>query len=115
LKVGSVVIDCNDFETMSAFWQAALRYVPREPPEPGWVVLKDPEGKNVNVSLQRVPEPRVGKNRLHLDLYTDDQSGEVDRLLALGATFRFRPSEPDADFVTLADPEGNVFDVVDKK
>ena len=36
-----------------------------------------------NVSLQKVPEPRVGKNRLHFDLYTGDQSGEVARLLRL--------------------------------
>jgi Glyoxalase-like domain len=42
VKVGSVVIDCNDFATMFAFWREALRYVPREPAEDDWVVLKDP-------------------------------------------------------------------------
>jgi hypothetical protein len=70
---------------MSAFWQEALGYVPREPAEDGWVVLRDPAGNRVNVSLQQVPEPRSGKNRLHVDLYTDDQEGEVERLLAIGA------------------------------
>jgi hypothetical protein len=113
LKLGSVVIDCNDFDRMSAFWMAALGYVPREPAEHGWVVLRDPEGGNVNVSLQLVPERRVGKNRLHLDLYTDDQDGEVGRLLALGATRHPRDPEPDDDFVVLEDPEGNLFCVVD--
>ena len=49
LRVGSVVIDCNDFPTMSHFWQEALRYVPREEPEDDWVVLKDPEGRSVQV------------------------------------------------------------------
>jgi len=112
--VGSVVIDCNDFQGMLAFWQEALRYVPREPPEDGWAVLCDPRGAHVNVSLQQVPEPRVGKNRLHLDLYTNDQAGEVLRLLQLGATRYRRDSAADEDFVTLEDPEGNLFDVIDK-
>jgi glyoxalase superfamily protein len=115
LRVGSVVIDCNDLATMSRFWQEALRYVPREPPEDGWVVLRDPDGRNVNVSLQVVPEERVGKNRLHLDLYTTDQMGEVERLLALGATRFSRITRPEEDFIVLEDPEGNLFCVIDKR
>jgi hypothetical protein len=114
LRVGSVVIDCNDFATMSRFWQQALRYVPRDPPEDDWVVLRDPEGQGVNVSLQVVPEGRSGKNRLHFDLYTTDQAGEVERLLALGATRFARTPGPDEDFIVLEDPEGNLFCVVDK-
>jgi hypothetical protein len=66
----------------------------------------------VNVSLQVVPEPRVGKNRLHFDLYTDDRKSEVERLLRLGATIHPRTPEPDEDFVVLADPEGNLLCVV---
>lgn len=114
LRVGSVVIDCNDFPAMSRFWQEALRYVPREEPEDDWVVLRDPDGRNVQVSIQVVPEPRVGKNRLHFDLYTSDQAAEVDRLLDLGATLFPRTPEPDEDFVVLEDPEGNLFCVIDK-
>jgi catechol 2,3-dioxygenase-like lactoylglutathione lyase family enzyme len=115
VRIGSVVIDCSDFNAMSAFWQEALGYVPREPAEDGWVVLRDPGGTEVNVSLQRVPEPRSGKNRLHFDLYTDDQEGEVERLLAIGATRHPRTSGPDEDFVVLEDPEGNLFCVVDTR
>lgn len=114
MKIGSVVIDCNDFDTMFAFWRQALRYVPREPAEEDWVVLTDPLGNNVNVSLQVVPEKRSGKNRLHFDFYTDDQEGEVERLLALGATRQARTPEPDEDFIVLEDPEGNLFCVIDK-
>jgi hypothetical protein len=113
VKIGSVVIDCNDFDTMSAFWQEALHYVPREPAKDDWVVLRDPDGINVNVSLQQVPEKRIGKNRLHFDLYTDDQEGEVERLLGIGATRHPRTPEPDEDFIVLEDPEGNLFCVVD--
>jgi hypothetical protein len=114
-KVGSVVIDCNDFGRMSSFWQKALRYVPREPADDDWVVLRDPDGRNVNVSLQHVPEKRSGKNRLHLDLYTDDPEGEVERLLGIGASRYVRAPESDEDFVVLEDPEGNLFCVVDKR
>lgn len=113
MRIGSVVIDCNDFDRMFAFWGEALGYVPREPAEDDWVVLRDPDGPNVNVSLQQVPEERSGKNRLHFDLYTDDQDGEVERLLELGATRHPRSPEPDEDFIVLADPEGNLFCVID--
>ena len=113
MRIGSVVVDCNDLAAMLAFWQEALHYEPREAPEDGWVVLRDPAGGDVNLGLQQVPEPRVGKNRLHLDLYTDDQAGEVDRLLALGATRYPRTPDPDDDFVVLEDPEGNLFCVID--
>lgn len=114
MHVGSVVIDCHDLHAMMAFWAEALGYEPRDPPEDDWVVLRDPQATRVNVSLQKVPEPRVGKNRLHLDLYTSDQAAEVERLLALGATRHPREPEPGEDFVVLADPEGNLFCVIQK-
>jgi len=113
MKIGSVVIDCNNFDRMAAFWQEALHYVPREPAEDGWVVLKDPEDSSPNVSVNQTSEPKSGKNRLHLDLYTADQKTEVERLLRIGATLHRLPEE-DEDFVVLADPEGNLFCVVDK-
>jgi hypothetical protein len=99
---------------MFSFWAKTLRYVPRETPQEDWVVLRDPDRDYVNVSLQKVPEGRVGKNRLHLDLYTDDQQGEVKRLLQIGAIVHDRSTELDEDFVVLEDPEGNLFCVIDK-
>ena len=111
VRVGSIVIDVDNFDRMMAFWQAALRYVPVRPPTPGdpFVILKDPAGERPNVSIDQMPPER---GRIHLDLYTDDQEGEVDRLLTLGAT-QYRPREPGEDFVVLEDPEGNLFCVVD--
>ena len=41
MRIGSVVIDCRDFDRMSTFWREALRYVPREPAKEGWVVLRE--------------------------------------------------------------------------
>ncbi|MGD0478326.1 MAG: VOC family protein [Nitrososphaerales archaeon] len=113
VRIGSIVVDCNDFARMMTFWQDALHYVPQKPPTPSdpFVILKDPAGKGPNVSIDQM-EPERG--RLHLDLYTDDPEGEVERLLRLGAT-RYRPREPGEDFTVLADPEGNLFCVVDTK
>ena len=113
MKIGSIVIRCYEFDRMLAFWQEALGYMPREPAQGGWVVLRDPEGRGPNLSLDRTGERRTGKrSRLHLDLYTGDQNGEVDRLVNLGAKrypWRYRPGD---DFVVLEDPDGNLFCVV---
>jgi hypothetical protein len=114
MKIGSIVIMCNEFEKMMAFWQAALHYVPREPATGGWVVLRDPQGRGPNVSLNRVQKRRTARSRLHLDLYTNDREAEVERLVTIGATrypWRYRPG---ADFVVLEDPDGNLFCVVQK-
>ena len=113
VRIGSIVIDVKDFSRMMAFWKDALGYRPKREPTPDdpFVILKDPEGTGPNVSLDGM-EPY--RNVLHLDLYTDDPDGEVKRLLKLGATV-FREREEGEDFVVLADPEGNLFCVVDTR
>jgi catechol 2,3-dioxygenase-like lactoylglutathione lyase family enzyme len=114
IRVGSIVIRCRRFDEMIAFWQAALGYVPRSPPEGGWVVLTDPTGRGPNISLDRVeqPPPLGEVSRVHIDLYADDAKREVDRLLRLGAARYEREAGPDDDFVVLVDPDGNRFCVV---
>ncbi len=113
MKIGSIVIRCYEFDRMLAFWQEALHYQPREPAAGGWVVLRDPTGRGPNVSLDQVSEPRIGKrSRLHLDLYSDSQEREVERLVGIGATRYPWRYGPDDDFVVLEDPDGNLFCVV---
>ncbi|MGD1055315.1 MAG: VOC family protein [Nitrososphaerales archaeon] len=112
LWIGSIVMDCDNFELMMKFWQEALRYVPKRPAENGWVILKDPDGRGPNISLNLTSEGHLDPYRLHLDLYTEDQEGEVKRLIQLGATLKRSPGKGE-DFVTLADPDGNLFDVID--
>jgi catechol 2,3-dioxygenase-like lactoylglutathione lyase family enzyme len=111
--IGSIVIDCTNLEKMIRFWTEALHYVPRDPPESDGVVLKDPKGKGPNLNLSLSGEGSLEEYRLHLDLYATDPRAEVDRLLGLGATMKL-PGETGHDFVTLADPDGNLFDVIDK-
>jgi len=115
LYVGSVVISVGDIGRGVAFWTAALGYVPRYDVGDDWASLHDPNRPWVNVSLQLSDELKPHRNRLHLDLYADDQAAEVARLEALGARRLPWPDyPPDADFVVLADPDGNEFDVVQR-
>jgi catechol 2,3-dioxygenase-like lactoylglutathione lyase family enzyme len=112
MRIGSIVIHCHEFDRMVTFWQNALHYVPRRPAKDGWVVLRDPEGKGPNLSFQARQTRAPRRSWLHLDLYTDRQDEEVNRLLQLGARrypWRYRPG---SDFVVLEDPDGNLFCVV---
>jgi predicted enzyme related to lactoylglutathione lyase len=111
LKIGSVVLNCKDFDKTVRFWQEALHYAPRKPATDDWVILKDPTGTSPNVSVQATDELKFGRNRMHLDLYATDQKMEVERLLKLGATIH-RPAREGDDFVVMADPEGKLFCVV---
>lgn len=112
MKIGSIVFHCHEFERMVAFWQHALGYEPREPAGDGWLVLRDPKGKGPNLSFQARDRRAAGRNWIHLDLYTNDQKREVERLIALGARRYPWRYPPRADFVVLEDPEGNLFCVV---
>ena len=112
LSIGSVVIRVDDLDTQLAFWSAALDYVPREEPTDDWVVLRPVDGAGPNLSLDRRRSAYHLPPRIHLDLYTQDQVGEIARLIGLGATVVDWPRPQHADYVTLEDPEGNRFDVV---
>jgi hypothetical protein len=147
-----VTFDAADPLALGKFWAAALGYViqppPGQEPDPGqdadevieaWsafleangipperrdsaCAIVDPAGHGPRVFLQKVPEPKTAKNRVHLDvraapgLSGDDRmaalESEADRLGALGAT-RVRRFEPDgamsAGFLVMTDPEGNEF------
>src|SRR5438046_10060131 len=90
LYMRSIVIWVADIPRAAAFWAGALGYVVRGrddavvEPGTGWVVLTDPRRRWANLSLQRSDQPKQGRNRLHLDLYTQDRAAEVARLDALG-------------------------------
>jgi catechol 2,3-dioxygenase-like lactoylglutathione lyase family enzyme len=111
LYVGSTVLNVVDLHRATAFWTAALGYVVRNA-SPTFVVLTDPRRRWSNVSLQQSDAPKSGRNRLHLDLYARDQLAEVARLESLGATRLPWEYSPDADYVVLADPDGNEFCVI---
>jgi hypothetical protein len=101
-----VCIDCADDEQLAAFWARALDY--RRHYIGGWQQVIDPAGVGPVVWFQPVPEPKVTKNRLHLDIWFADEPAAVarrDELVALGAT----AMNPGHDFWLMQDPEGNEF------
>ena len=116
LRVGSIVIRVDDLEKEADFWTAALDYVRRGPPydNDGFTLLKPRDGDGPNVSLDRVRSTLNIPPRIHLDLYTEQQADEVERLKNLGATeVQWDKRPADADYIIMADPEGNRFCVID--
>jgi predicted enzyme related to lactoylglutathione lyase len=114
IRVGSIVIRVDDLARQTQFWAAALDYVPREEASDDFVLLRPRDGGGPNLSLDRVHSAVQVPPRIHLDLYAEDQAAEVKRLIVLGATeVHWDKRPPDADYVILADPEGNRFCVVD--
>jgi len=115
LHIGSIVLRVDDLRRQTEFWQAALGYVRQDDGgSDDFVLLGPPDGVGPHLALDQVRSSVQIPPRLHLDLYTDDQASEVERLTALGATeVHWDKRPPDADYVILADPEGNRFCVVD--
>jgi catechol 2,3-dioxygenase-like lactoylglutathione lyase family enzyme len=114
LIVGAVVIRVDDMARQVAFWSAALGYEPRDDADDDFTQLLPPNGRGPRISLDRWHADLHNPPRLHLDLYAKNQGAEVERLVALGATkVEWSRKPPDADFVILADPEGNRFCVID--
>ena len=106
------VLDCVDADALAEFWAVALGYR-RTAFESPYVRLVDPGGRWPDLLLQQVPEPKAGKNRMHLDLQVRDVPTEVARLVAAGARI-VAPAHDDDGFLTavLADPQGNEFCVI---
>jgi Glyoxalase-like domain len=115
----SLVLDCRDPDSLADFWTKALRYRAVESPPSGYQVLVPAEGAPDGpvFILQAVPEERVGKNRMHVDIHPPADLGVpalVAQLEALGAT---RIGAPMAEFFdtigiwwqVMTDPEGNEF------
>jgi catechol 2,3-dioxygenase-like lactoylglutathione lyase family enzyme len=104
--LAGIIIDCNDLKGAAAFWGGALGLEVVEDGEQYVFLGGGPGG--ISVGLQRVPEEKTAKTRVHLDIVTDDLDGEVQRLEGLGAT---RQSNTEGWWV-LQDPCGNEFCVV---
>ena len=119
-----VVFDCRHPASLARFWASVLdgyEVAPYDEAElerlrskgifdtddDPMVLVERPGGPGPRYLFQLVPEPKVVKNRLHLDLRGDDPAAELRRLVGLGA----RVLDEQATWVVLADPEGNEFDL----
>ena len=136
-----VVFDCASPAAQAAFWAEALHYDLQKPPEgfdswdewagaqgipeeqrDNWAAVTDPAGIGPRLYFQKVPEGKIAKNRMHLDLNVGGGPtvpaherkarvlAEVERLKALGASNGRGAIEQDDEFwVRMNDPEGNEF------
>ena len=103
-----IVIDCNDPEVLAEFWAEALGYSKAGFFDPFFVLLPA-RREHPPVMLQRVPEPKQGKARIHFDLRVPDIEREASRLERLGARRIDIAQAADPGWITMADPEGNEF------
>ena len=108
--MGGITIDCADPRTLAEFWTKALGLEIAFDADGYFVQLRSSaDPSRPYLGLQKVPEERAGKNRVHLDLSTADREGEVGRLVALGAVRGADHSAPGLEWTVLQDPEGNEF------
>ncbi|OBB58000.1 glyoxalase [Mycobacterium sp. 852013-51886_SCH5428379] len=110
LRFSDLCVDAKDARALADWWSQVLGW-PAEDAGDGDVVLRAPVGTGVDWLFLPVPDEKVVKNRLHVDLTPDDQQAEVDRLLGLGAR-RIDIGQGEQTWVVLADPEGNEFCVL---
>jgi predicted enzyme related to lactoylglutathione lyase len=105
-----IVLDCAEPKRLAKFWRDALDY--RDYYDDANLSVLVPKAQTAApLLLQRVPEPKVGKNRMHVDIVVDDVEAEVRRLQALGA---HRIDDGVQNFggtrwVRMSDPEQNEF------
>ena len=107
LTAEMVTIDCADPRTLAEFWSAAAGMVTVSDFGGAYLILKG--GSGIMLGLQKVAEPKVGKNRVHLDFRSTDRAAEVERLVSLGATVVDEHNMGTFAWTVLADPEDNVF------
>ncbi len=123
-----VVFDANDPHKLAEFWALALGYVTQPPPEgfASWedfgrsigmpedqfgdqTALIDPTGEGPRIFIQRVPEGKTAKNRVHLDIRTPDREAHAQKLIKAGATIAWREDDLRGSAIVMRDPEGNEF------
>ncbi len=108
MHLHSLTFDCADPPALAAFWAGVTRY-DVEVSEPWLAILGGDGSVGPRLMFIKVDEPKVAKNRMHLDLGTSDLGVEVARVLDLGATLIGDRQEYGITWSTFADPEGNEF------
>lgn len=110
----AVTFDCTDAVQLATFWAALLnRNVDDGATEEfASIGVGEPGSDRPHWMFNKVPEPKKVKNRVHVDLISNSRDREAKRLLSLGATHVSDVDEAGNRWTTLADPEGNEFDII---
>jgi hypothetical protein len=110
----SLVIDCSDPDGLVPFWETAMSYQLAQSLD-GFRILLPGAGEPIGpvLILQPVPEPKQGKNRVHIDVHPADPVAHIAVLEQLGGRqLGDRVEAFGIWWQTMADPEGNEFCVV---
>jgi len=109
-----MTFDCHNPLLLAEFWSAALGYKTENWPDIDGAASKPRDGGVPHIAFIKVPETKITKNRLHLDIQPidGDMESEVERLVELGATRIDVLNEPSGTWTVMNDPEGNEFCVL---
>jgi len=113
-RILNITFDCADARAQATFWAAVTGWTAHEqngnPGHVEYAVVPPAGSVTPRIYFTTVPEPRVAKNRIHLDLLPpgDDKQAELARLCGLGATV-LEDQPPGVSWIVMADPEGNEF------
>ncbi len=105
-----ITFDCADAARLADFWSSVLGEAVDAEASPDFATITS--STSASWMFVKVPEPKRVKNRVHVDLAASDLDAELERLTGLGATRLADLDEGGTRWTTLADPEGNEFDVV---
>ena len=108
----AVVFDCGNAGKLAQFWSEVLGRPVGPDPSEEFASIDAGGGAALSLAFAKVPEPKAGKNRVHLDLTVAALDDEVERVIAAGAREAGRFEEDGSRWVTLTDPDGNEFDLV---
>jgi len=108
VKVATITVDSEDPHRLGGFWSALLGVAVVEVGE-DYVELAKLADDAPNLLFLQVPEPKAGKNRLHLDLVVPDVKTAVDAALDVGARRAEGELAGPFPWVVMLDPEGNEF------
>lgn len=113
LKLVTVSIDSVNAAQLAQWWADVLGRSVQAFPEAGfWNIAAETAGEP-HIGFCQVEDPTPGKNRLHIDFFTPDRTAAVAGLVEAGAKVVYEGDFQGLTWTTLADPDGNVFDVTD--
>jgi hypothetical protein len=108
----SVSLDCADASKLADFWSQVLNRPVDDGGNQDFATIGMQDGAGLVWMFHQVPEAKQVKNRMHADFLAGALHEEVQRVLTLGATHVRDVEEGGYQWTTLADPEGNEFDIV---
>jgi hypothetical protein len=113
LGISNVTVDCHHASDLAGFYAELLGRTVDSGASAFFATVGKSSGEHPVLMFIQVPDRTPGKNSIHLDLHTTDRAGEIARAVGLGAKHMADFDEYGARWTTLADPEGNLFDIGD--